>query len=149
MSRPRTPSTIESQRGFSLAEVLIATVILALALVPALDALSTSTRGVAVQDSETELHFYLREKLEETLAVDFRSLDDEAQALADPTAVSGVYSDAVGSRYRRRVYLSRYDGDNADSDDDPFTGEDADLLWVRVDIEGTHHTLETLVSAYD
>lgn len=137
------------QAGFSLTEVLIATVILAAALVPALDALSSATLGVSVQQSESELHFRLREKLEDVLAVEFGTLDDEAQALASHTAVSAVYSDPVSSRNRRRVYLSRYDGDNADGDGDSFTGVDQNLLWVRVDIEGTRHALETLVSAYE
>ena len=42
------------------------------------------------------------------------------------------------------VYLSLYDGDNADADDDPFTGTDADLLWIRVEIDGSVLSLQTV-----
>ena len=42
------------------------------------------------------------------------------------------------------VLLSGYDGDNADADDDPFTGTDAGLLWVQVQVEATSHARETL-----
>ena len=44
------------------------------------------------------------------------------------------------------MFLARYDGDDADSDGDPFTGGDEGLLWVKVEIEGTAHVIETLVS---
>ena len=40
--------------------------------------------------------------------------------------------------------LSLYDGDNLDADNDPFTGTEADLLWIRLDIEDSVHTLETI-----
>jgi hypothetical protein len=46
------------------------------------------------------------------------------------------------------VFLSRYDGDNADGDGDPFTGTDGDLIWVRVEIPGTTLDIEALTSAY-
>ncbi len=45
---------------------------------------------------------------------------------------------------RRLVFISRYDGDNADTDDNPFTGTEADLLWLRVEIEGTASALQAL-----
>ena len=44
------------------------------------------------------------------------------------------------------IYLSLYDGDNLDADDNAFTGTEADLLWIRVDIEGTVHSLETITT---
>ena len=44
------------------------------------------------------------------------------------------------------VLLSRYDGDDADADGDPLTGTDDDLLWVRIEIEGTALGVESLVS---
>ena len=47
---------------------------------------------------------------------------------------------------RLLVYLSLYDGDNADADDNPFTGTDPDLLWIRIDVEDTVHTLETITA---
>jgi prepilin-type N-terminal cleavage/methylation domain-containing protein len=138
-----------AQKGFSLVEVLLATVILLLALVPAIEALSSASHGAGVQQSEVQLHFQLREKMAQILAEAFQSLDQEAQSIASPSSASVVYSDPPGIRYRRRVYLSRYDADNADGDNDPFTGIDAGLLWVRVDTEHTAYVLETLVSDYE
>ena len=44
------------------------------------------------------------------------------------------------------VYLSRYDGDNADGDNDGFTGTDADLSWIRAAIADTPVSLHTLVT---
>jgi len=41
--------------------------------------------------------------------------------------------------------LSAYDADNSDGDDDPFTGTDEGLLWVRVAIEGSVHDVLSLV----
>jgi hypothetical protein len=79
--------------------------------------------------------------MEEVLARSFAELAaEEVAAGGAPSA----YSDGAGAPDRRLVLLSRYDGDNADGDDDPFTGKDAGLLWVRVEIEGTDHVLETL-----
>ena len=54
-------------------------------------------------------------------------------------------SDPGGTENRRKVFIGRYDGDNADADDDPFTGVDDGLLWVRVRIDGTHYDVETLI----
>jgi hypothetical protein len=44
------------------------------------------------------------------------------------------------------VYLSRYDGDNADGDNNPFTGTDADLIWVRAAIADPPIDMTTLVT---
>jgi len=53
------------------------------------------------------------------------------------------------------VYLSLYDADanpftitdpNTDSDNDPYTGTTANLLWLKVQTEGSNQALETLIS---
>ena len=54
------------------------------------------------------------------------------------------YSDVSGSTDRRLVYIAKYDADNADADDDGFTGVDDEILWVRVEIENTPFEFETL-----
>lgn len=127
--------------GFSYVEVLVATLLVALSLVPALEALQTATLGSAVHESLAVHQRQLTSKMEEVLAQSFIDLEiAEATALGGPTS----YSDAAGSPDRRVVFLSRYDGDNADADDNPSTGPDPGLLWVRVEIEGTRHALETL-----
>ena len=55
---------------------------------------------------------------------------------------------AEGRTVNRQVFLSRYDGDNADADDDPFTGTDDGLLWVRVAIDGSEQAIETVIDSY-
>lgn len=127
----------------------MATAIMLAALSPALEALSTSSHSASIQSSETELRFQLQEKLESVLAEGYARLDREALSLGGPATVSAVYSDAVGAPNRRRVYLSRYDADNADGDGDPFTGVDVGLVWVRVDVERTRYVLETLVTCHE
>jgi len=135
--------------GLTYVEVLIATVLMVVALVPAIDALRPAIQGSGIHQSETALHYHLTGGLEEVLARPFVELDTEAQALADPTASSPLFSDTAGSADRRLVYLSRYDADNADGDNDQFTGIDEGLIWVRVEVETTAHAVETLVSNYD
>lgn len=134
-----------TQRGLSYVEVLVATVIIAVALAPAIEGLHGGLSGAAAHEVATAGHFELDSRMEQLLAEPFASLDAEAQALADPKVPSS-YSDAPGAERRRLVYLSRYDGDDADADGDPFTGIDEGLLWVRVAIEGTVHARETLVA---
>ena len=131
--------------GFSYVEVLIATTLVALALAPAIDALISGIQGAGIHASMTEEHYHLVGRLEEVLAEPFDDLDAEALAVGNP-AVATTYSDAGGTPRRRLVFLARYDGDDADADGDPFTGGDDGLLWVRVDLENTGRTLETLAS---
>lgn len=136
--------------GFSYIEVLVAMAILAVALVPAMDALHAGVVGSEVHGSLTEQHYRLTGKLEEMLSEPFASLDEEALAIGDPNLPSAVYSDPAGTADRRLVYLSRYDGDDVSpSDGDPFTGVDEGLVWIRVEIEGTPLVLERLVDDFD
>jgi len=135
--------------GLTYVEVLIATVLMVVALVPAIDALRPAIQGSGIHQSETVLHYHLTATLEDVLAAPFDSLDADAQALGDPTVSSALFSDTAGSADRRLVFLSRYDADNADGDNDQFTGTDEGLIWVRVVVETTSHALETLVSVYD
>ncbi len=128
--------------GFSYVEVLVATAFVALALVPALEALEIGITGSGIHETELTRHYRLVAKLEEVLARPFAELEAEEQASGGaPTS----YSDPSGPD-RRLVYLSGYDGDDADGDGDPSTGADPDLLQVRVEIEATSHVLETLTT---
>jgi hypothetical protein len=117
-------------------EVLLATALLALALVPALEALEIGVRGGGVHEAEVALHYRALGALEEVLAQPFSDL--EAEEIAAGGAAS-AYSDPPGTEDRRLVYLSGYDADG-DSIDDPG------LLRVRVEIEATAHLLETLTA---
>lgn len=133
------------QDGLTYLEVLIAAVLLALTLVPALDALLVAVSGTSVHESYVVDHNRLNSRMEEVLADPFSDLDAEAQAVGSPTTPT-AYSDAGGTPGRLLVFLARYDGDDADADGDPFTGGDAGLLWVQTAIENTDYNLETLIA---
>jgi len=131
--------------GFSYIEVMVATLLIAVSLVPAMEALQTGLRGSAIHRDTVEEHYYLQARLEEVLAEPISALEAATLAAGGP-AVQSSYSDLPGTNRRRIVYLSRYDGDNADTDGDPFTGTDPGLLWVRVEIEGTEQSVESLIT---
>ncbi len=133
-------SRASRQAGFSYVEVLAAAVILAVSIIPATEALRSSMIVAAADSRATVNHYRLTGKMEAVLAESFSTL--AARAAGTGTATS--YSDTAGATDRRVVFISRYDGDNADTDDDPFTGTDADLLWIRVEIEGMATALQAL-----
>ena len=132
--------------GFSYTEVLVATFILAISLVPAIEALQTGVQGSVFHAAKANQHYRLTGRLEEVLAQPFSELEQAADTAGGPGVIVDSFSDASGTERRRLVYLARYDADNADADDDPFTGTDHGLLWVRVQIEGTNDALETLTT---
>lgn len=138
--------------GFSLVEVLVSVVLIAIVLVPAMDALMPGIQGSGIHQTRSEDHYQLLAKFEETLAEPFASLDDAAIAAGNPTTPS-TYSDVFtypnGRQIRRNIFISRYDGDNADADNDPYTGTDDGLLWVQGIIAGSSLRIETLTSVYD
>ena len=133
------------QTGISYIEVLIAVVLIAISLVPMSDAVRTATIGTNIQEETAVQQLHLVAMLENVLAEPFSSLEAAATA-AGSESVLTIYSDSSGSTNRRLVFLSLYDGDNADTDDDPFTGTDQGLMWVRVEIEDTARSIETLTS---
>jgi Tfp pilus assembly protein PilV len=134
--------------GLTYMEVLIAMFLIVITLVPALEALQPAIQGGGIHESSAQDHYELAAKLEEVLAEPFSGLEAAAVAAGDattPTSYSDTVTYADGRQITRQVYLSRYDGDNADADNDPFTGTDDGLLWVRVEIPGTVHALDTLI----
>jgi type II secretory pathway pseudopilin PulG len=137
--------------GFTYIEILVATTLLVVSLVPALDALSVGVRGATVHRTDTVDRYYLSARLEALLAEAYSALDAEALRVnnpATPTAYSDTVTTADGRTLVRQVFLSRYDADNADNDNNFFTGTDAGLLWIRVELQGTGMRLESLTSAY-
>lgn len=138
--------------GFTYVEVLVSTTLVVICLLPALDALSVGVRGSSIHETYTMDHYHLTAMMETVLAEPYNDLDDEAVAVGDPNTAT-AYSDTVattdGRTLVRQVYLSRYDADNADSDNDFFTGTDAGLLWIRVELEGTAYSMERLTNAYE
>ena len=68
-------ASAKHQRGLTYVEVLIATVLMVVALVPAIDALRPAIQGSGIHQSETALHYHLTAGLEDVLARPFGELD--------------------------------------------------------------------------
>ncbi len=130
-----------SSSGFSLIEVLIAIVILGIALVPAMDALRTGMKSAGIHQDFQEQHYHLMSKMEEVLAGSFSDLDAAATVAASPDNPSS-YSDSGNNL---NVFIARYDADNADADDDVFTGVD-EIIWVRTQLIDSGLVFESLVA---
>ena len=131
------------QAGLTLVEVLIAMALLAVLLVPAIGALQTGVVGADVHRDLAENEFRLTSRLEELLAEPYADLEAAALAAGSPT-VATSYSESSGTPGRLVVYLAACDGDNADGDNDLFTGTDGGILWIRVQAENTVHDLQTI-----
>lgn len=144
MNTPARPIA-KRQAGWSYGETLLAVVVLGVALAPALETLDTAFAGARVGATTALWQQRVATRLETLLAEPFASLDAAALAAGSATAPSG-YSDPAGNPDRVLVFLSRYDGDNADGNGNPFDGTDAGLLWVRVAIENSPYELSTLVA---
>lgn len=132
--------TIQHQSGISYVEVLVAVIIIALSIIPVSNAIRGGLQGASIDVETTANHFRLVGKLEEVLAEPFATLNAQAAGTTLPTA----YSDPVNTVDRRLVYIAGYDGDNADADNDPFTGADDGLLFVRVEIATSSAAMQAL-----
>ena len=127
-------------------ELLVATLLIAIMLVPALDAMQSGIQGSAIHTQLAQNQYRMISKMEETLALSYSKLLEQADLVADSKVlIPPPFSDAAGTESRRLVFLARYDGDDADGDKDPFTGSDDGLLWVRVTIEDNPRALETVI----
>ncbi len=131
------------QSGLTLVEVLVAVALLAALLVPTINALTTSSHGAQVHRDLADNQYRLTSRLEELLAEPFADLEAAAIAAGSPQTAT-TYSEPAGGPGRLVVYLSACDGDNADADNDLFTGTDDNILWIRVAVENTVHELQTI-----
>ncbi len=131
------------QSGLTLVEVLVAIALLAAMLVPAINALTTSSQGAQVHRDLADSQYRLTSRLEELLAEPFADLEAAAAAAGSPQ-IATTYSESAGVPGRLVVYLSACDGDNADADGDLFTGTDDGILWIRVAVENSVHDLQTI-----
>lgn len=136
------PSLQRRQAGVSYVEVLAAMILIALISLPALEALTAAVQGATANAESAESVNYLTGRFEEVLADSFSLLESEATG----TAVPSSFSDAPGSDNRRLVFIAAYDGDNADGDNDPFTGTDDGILWLRIELENSPLAFETVTS---
>lgn len=149
----------QDQRGLTYIEIMIATVLIAIALVPAIDALYTGSLASDVYEAGSTEHYATLAKMEELLAEPQALLTSAAAAAGNETTPSTYYSDAAGTPNRRLVYVALYDADdgdgdgnvftvpdpNLDGDNDPYTGYTG-LLWVRVEVEGSVTSFESLAA---
>lgn len=133
------------QCGFSYAEILLSIMLLAILLVPAMQALNTAILGSTSNLAARQLA--LRSKMEEVLAKPFRALYAETYLTGGNTAtsVSTNFSDASGSADRRNVVLYRYDASTK-----ALSTNDTGLLYVSVyyEAEGDASALNTLVGRW-
>jgi type II secretory pathway pseudopilin PulG len=144
----------KQQKGFSYVEVLVATTLIAIALIPAMNALQTGILSADIHQTLTTEHYMRLKKTEELQATPFTSLLNAAKVAVNNTTATS-YSDATGTTNRSLVYIALYDADanpftitdsNKDVDNDVYTGDTANLLWVKVMTEGSAQGLETLIS---
>ncbi len=134
------------QSGLSYVEVLVATVLIAIALVPMMESLQPGLQGSEIHRQQSEVHFALRGRLESVLAEPFTSLDAAATAAGAHTTATS-YSD-LAALVPHEVFIWRYDVDNADNDGDPYTGGETDMLWLRIASLDGRFTIQTLLSPY-
>lgn len=134
------------QQGIAYVELLIATVLIATALVPMMNALQAGLQGSALFQKNTEFHHVLSGTVEKVLAEPFANLDAAATAAGAYTTAT-TYSDLVAP-IPFKVYLWRYDIDNADNDNDEYTGGEEDLIWVRVALVDNGQSIETLINKF-
>ena len=138
--------------GFTYVEVLIATLLIVVTLLPAIQALYPAVAGAGYHSSRVEDHYRLAGRMEELLAEPFPDLDAAATAAGNETTPT-TYSDTVthpdGRQITLNEFLSRYDADNIDADNNTFTDTEDDLIWIRVEIAGTTTGLQSLLRVYD
>ncbi len=134
--------TAREQRGVGYVEVLIAAALIAVALVPGLDALGGGARASHALLAEGALRLRLESCLEEVLAQPPSVL---AAAAADD-ALADALAAAIPGTPGCVVTLEGWDGDDADGDGNPLTGVDAGLVHVEVGVAGETRRLHGLVA---
>lgn len=133
--------------------------LIAVALVPALEALHTGMLGTQIYQSSSSQYYGVTARMEEILAEQHGALVAAAAIAGDPSTPS-TYSDPPATPDRRLVYLGLYDADNLDGDNNVFTVLDPNLdgdndpytnftglVWVRVEVQGSVNAFESLVAS--
>ncbi len=147
--------TPDKQHGFSYLEVLIATFILAIAIVPAMEAIQSGIQGATVHESLARKHYALIKCMEEVKVKSYLDLLNAAQTAGNATTASSSFDAACKQTEQVLVFLALYDADadpftfvdpDNDGDANVFTGDTSNLLWLRVELENSALVLETLIS---
>jgi type II secretory pathway component PulJ len=137
----------KQERGFTYMEVIVAVLLLSLLLLPAMNTVRESIGVSKAQKSLIGNTYALFSKMEYVMVQPYESLLLAATAAGGATNPTS-FSDPVATPGRRLVFLALYDADNGDSDNNPFTGGDSGLLWIKVELEGESLNMESLVSQY-
>lgn len=134
-----------AQCGYSYAEVLLAVLLLAVLLVPALQALNTAILGSGNNLGARQLN--LRSKMEQVLGKPFGVLYAQTYLVGGntTTSVSTSFSDAAGSTDRRVVVFYRFEAGTK-----ALSSSDTGLLWVSVyfEADGSANALNTLAGRW-
>ena len=129
------------QHGLSYTEVLIAIALVALIAWPTAQSIQTSLAVAQQSVDDTTFRFAMLSLVETTLASDYASLEQRAGTQSAP-----ILSEPLGANDTLDLYIAPWDIDNADFDDDPGTGVDDDVLWIRVALRNRPLSFETLVT---
>lgn len=145
MSSKFYKATYANQRGFSYAEVLLSVILLAILLVPAMQALNSAIAGGSSNVAARQLN--LRNKMEEVLSKPYNVLYGVTSVSGGntTTSISTSLSDASGTTGRRAVTIYRYD-----STSNALSATDTGVLYVSVyyEAEGRTNALNTLVGRW-
>ena len=153
-SLSRLQKQCNTQQGFSYIEVLVAMFIIAIALVPAMEALQSGIQGAGIHQQTTQQHYLLLSRMENLMATSYGDLLLAAETAGNATTPSS-YSDPAGQSERIIVYLSLYDADadpftiadpDTDADNNIYTGDTANLLWIKAQLENSAYEFESLRS---
>jgi type II secretory pathway pseudopilin PulG len=131
------------QRGFSYVEVLLSVILVAVLLVPALQALQSGVSGgqsAAIAARQAKLQALM----EQVLAKPFYDLYAQTYTAGNSTSANATYSDSSGSD-PRVVVLYRYDPTT-----NALSNNDTGLLYVSVyyQADGSASGLNTLVGRW-
>lgn len=150
------------QNGLSYVEVLLSTIILAVAIVPAMESLTAGIQTAAVHENVISSHYSLMSRMQEVKSLNFTELLNAANTAGGYSSPSS-YSDIAGAEPRVLVYLSYYDAfdsdsdgnvftifdNNTDSDNNPYTTPSSEMplsiMWLSIELENSDAALQTLV----
>lgn len=144
MNRRLYARTARRQYGINYVEVMIATVLLAICLVPALDSVTDAiaSRGVAASTTRNDI-LCVKSHLELVSADPYSALLSAATATGSMAVASSYSALATASCPALQVYLGRYDADNAAS---PYVMTDTGLVMIKVAIQDNSIVLSALAT---
>lgn len=138
-SRPRPPA-----RGINYVEVMLATLLLAVCLLPALNSVSNaiSSNGVSPGMTRTTI-LCVKSRLEIVSADPYSALLNAATAAGSIATASAYSVGAIAPCPALQVYLARFDADNPSS---PYPGSDTGLILIKITAPDNAFVLSTLVT---